>query len=93
MSNLLNRIAFNANTNKFTIYGSDTCDSAFIASKLIEYFSNVGKTLSAAFDDSDDYDISLDYLGEPSHNLYKFEPVTEDFVRDLLLSLKDSSPG
>ena len=60
---------------------------------MSEHFSNVGRTLAEAFDDSDDNDVSLDYFGDPSHNLFKFEPVTEEFVRDLLLSLKDSSPG
>ena len=27
-----------------------------------------------------------------NENLFKFEPATEEFVSDLLLSLKDSSP-
>ena len=93
LSNILNREAFSANANKFIIDGSDTCDSVFIAAKLNEYFSNVNKTWAEAFDDSDDNDVSLDNLGEPSQNLFKFEPVTEESVRDLLLSLKDSSPG
>ena len=42
VNNILNREAFSTNSNKFTIDGSDTCDRAFIASRLNEYFSNVG---------------------------------------------------
>ena len=92
VNNILNRNSFSANAIMLIIDGSDTCDSPFIASKLNEYFSNVGKTLADAFYDSDDNDISLNYLNVPPCNLFEFEPVTEEFVRDLLLSLQVFSP-
>ena len=75
VNNILNCIALRTHANMFTSDGSDTCDSTFIASKLIDYFSKVGETLTEAFDEFDINDISLDYLGEPSHSLLKFEPV------------------
>ena len=56
-------------------------------------FSYVDKTLAEASDDSVDNGVSLDYSGEPSQNLLKFEPVTEEFVRDLLLCLRSYRPG
>ena len=66
MNNILNHDAFSANANKLTIDGTDTCDSAFIPSKLNEYFSNVRKTVAEAFDDTEDNDVSLDYSDELS---------------------------
>ena len=90
VNNILNCKAFSTDANKLTTDGSHTCDIAFIASKLNEDFSDLFKTLAEAFGDSD---ISLDYLGQPTHKLFQFELVTEKFVSNLLLPWKNSSPG
>ena len=67
--------------------------STLIAIKLNKHFYSVDKTLPEAFDDTDNHDNCLDYLGEPSHNSFKFELVTDYFVSVLMLSLKVYSLG
>ena len=85
VNNISFRKAFSTSANKFTIDGSDTCDTDLIDLKLNEYFSNVDKSVAEGFDDSGDNDVCLDYFSEQSHNLFNYDPFAEDFTKDLLL--------
>ena len=63
-----------------------------IAAKLNKYFANIGKHLEDAFDPSTNSDNYLRCLGEPSLDDYKFEPVTEDTIRNNVFSFKKFKP-
>ena len=93
VNNILNCNASNENSNNFTIDGCDTSDSSLIAAKLNEYFANIGGRLADAFDPCTSSDNYLRYLGEPSLDDFKFEPVSEDTMRSIVFSLKSSSSG
>ena len=62
-----------------------------IAAKLNAYFANSGEHLADAFHTSTSSHTYLRYLGEPSLNDFKFEPVSEDFIRSIAFSSKSSS--
>ena len=91
---LLNRNSYGDASTNFVIEEHETSDENLIASKMNEYFSNVGKQLASNFGDaplnSNEY---LSFLGEPLPEPFIFEPVSESMVYEVLLSIKNSAHG
>ena len=93
LNSMLNRNKLNNDTHeKFLIDNQEVSDPVIIASKFNEYFGGVGQSLAMKFHDvgSSSY---LSYLGDRNQNIFKFEQVAQDTIGNLLLSMKDSSPG
>ena len=91
---VLNRNSFSDTSSKFVIDEQETFDNNLIASKMNEYFSNVGERLASDFSSppSNDNDF-VHYLGEPLQESFSFESVSESTVYEIILSIKNSSPG
>ena len=73
--------------------GCLTTDSYLFDSGLNEFFTNVGKNLASNFNTAVNANDMLNCLSEPSSFNICFEPVNEDVIQTVVISLKNSSPG
>ena len=72
LNTVLNRNSFSDTTSKFVIDEQETFDNNLIASKMNEYFSNVGERLASDFRSSPVNDDFVHYLSEPLQEYFSF---------------------
>ena len=93
LNNILQRNKFNQVQRKIVNDGCETADSSLIASELNEFYANVGKNLSANFNTSVCANDMLNFSGDLSPFTFCSEPVNEDVIQTVVMSLKNCSPG
>ena len=74
----------------FLINGSLVHDPLVIANSFNEYFAKVGEYVARNFHMNDDF---LKYMNMNINTCFSFEPVTNQQLKDNVLSLKNTSAG
>ena len=58
-----------------------------------QYFTNGGESLARTFENDDESDKFLNYLGERSDDTFKFEPINVSDLQVVFSSIRNTSPG